>query len=135
MRYPMNQEDLTTHTGKRGPGVENAPYWLVPKEECDSCTPDLAESKEEADYIRAMQNDNGDCVACYKCCPCAFCDSKRSYHHLFVCPTCGCRVWLTSCAPFQCICVKDCNCTTCCDWDPDAEAPLYEAMEALGWQK
>ena len=105
------QDDLSTFKGKIAPGVENAPYYLIPIEECESCY------TEDGEYP---------CAACYKCCRCEWCDSLRSYKDIFVCKDCGCRVWQTGCYPYLCICVKDCNCTRCCEevWDGPDVGPV-----------
>ena len=128
----VDQEDLTTVHGVVGPGVESAPYRLVPPEECESCQDDLYAligKVEVLDY----------CRSCYKCCPCERCDKARNYWTLFVCPACGCRVWWTSCAPFTCICVSGCDCILCCRSDdafdflpgPDRNQRLASATEKL----
>ena len=104
----VDQEDLSTIEGVVGPGVEKAPYRLLPVEECEACQDELAmvmlEESRTLDY----------CRACYKCCPCARCDEGRGLWTLFVCPDCGCRVWWTSCAPTTCLCVSGCGCFLCC---------------------
>ena len=112
IKTEVDQADLRTVYGRVAENVALAPYDVPTSRECESCT------------------DSG-CQACYKCCPCIRCDKARVFKDLLVCPRCGCRVWYTACAPFTCICRKDCDCACCLGCDRDMIAELDDVLKTL----
>ena len=124
---PMDQDNLAAMTVELGPGVEDAPYYVVPASDCDGCYPNVLMT----DYDGPLEEDA--CAACFKCCSCERCDrhKNRAHYQLFACPACGCRVWSNGCAPYQCLCIKGCDCRCCGLGDMDME--IYEYLET--WRR
>ena len=120
----VNQTDLSTIGDYVEPGVESAPYALVPATECDSCP---AQMPIDCNGDPVLE---GECAACYKCCRCEICDSARRIHKLFVCTRCDCRVWLTGCFPLLCLCVTGCDCA-CCTEDSDWVLEMFAKIRQL----
>lgn len=117
MTSDVDQNDLSTVKGSIAPGVEDAPFYLVPAADCEFC-------------------EGGQCRACYKCCQCELCDAVRTHKNLYVCDACGCRVWFTGCSLSVCLCLPQCECQRCCTeawdghyWNVEIARLQYSAIE------
>ena len=93
------------------------PFYTLTPEECDGC--------QGSDF----------CNNCYKCCRCEYCENQRlgaGWLRSVACPDCGCKVWITGCYPYLCVCVKGCDCG-CCREDDDWAGRMAEIASKVGW--